>query len=84
MTQAKWNATLYEEKHAFVWNHGSELIDILAPQANERILDIGCGTGQLRTCTTLVVKMIILIYIFKLGNIYRSMKAKKSGGNRLK
>jgi trans-aconitate 2-methyltransferase len=47
MTQEKWNAALYENKHAFVWNHGSDLIDILAPQLNEKILDLGCGTGQL-------------------------------------
>ena len=44
---AKWNANLYEDKHAFVWKYGAELLPLLAPQSSERILDIGCGTGHL-------------------------------------
>jgi trans-aconitate 2-methyltransferase len=42
-----WNATLYEHRHSFVWRSGEDLIDLLQPQPNERILDAGCGTGQL-------------------------------------
>jgi trans-aconitate methyltransferase len=47
MLQNNWNATLYEGKHAFVWQYGEDLLHLLSPQPNERILDIGCGTGQL-------------------------------------
>ncbi|WP_155590752.1 class I SAM-dependent methyltransferase [Lysinibacillus cavernae] len=43
----KWNAHLYDEKHDFVSKYGTSLIDLLAPQKNELILDVGCGTGDL-------------------------------------
>jgi trans-aconitate 2-methyltransferase len=43
----RWNANLYENKHSFVWQYGNDLIEILAPQPQEKILDLGCGTGQL-------------------------------------
>ena len=42
-----WDAELYEAKHAFVWQLAEGVLELLAPQSGERILDIGCGTGQL-------------------------------------
>ncbi len=45
--QPQWNADLYQDKHAFVWQYGSDLVTLLAPQPGEKILDLGCGTGQL-------------------------------------
>lgn len=47
MTQQSWNTTLYQDKHAFVWQYGESLLELLAPKPGERILDLGCGTGQL-------------------------------------
>jgi trans-aconitate methyltransferase len=44
---ASWNSSLYEERHSFVWKYGADLLPMLAPQPGERILDLGCGTGQL-------------------------------------
>src|SRR5579863_1826995 len=47
MAKTGWNPTLYDARHAFVWEKARGLIDLLAPQPGERILDLGCGTGQL-------------------------------------
>ena len=42
-----WDAQLYNEKYAFVYDYGKGLIELLAPQQHERILDLGCGSGEL-------------------------------------
>lgn len=42
-----WNSELYQSSHAFVWQFGRDLLAMLGPKPNERILDVGCGTGQL-------------------------------------
>lgn len=42
-----WNASLYDQKHDFVSKFGGSLVDVLAPKEGERILDVGCGTGDL-------------------------------------
>jgi trans-aconitate methyltransferase len=47
MSQTCWDANLYENKHSFVWQYGESLLELLAPQKGEFILDLGCGTGQL-------------------------------------
>jgi len=45
--KTSWDAELYEANHAFVWQLGQGGIDLLDPKPGERILDLGCGTGQL-------------------------------------
>jgi len=46
MTQA-WNPVDYQEKGSFVPVLGEPLLDLLAPMAGMRVLDVGCGDGAL-------------------------------------
>ena len=43
----KWNADKYNKHADFVSNLAFPVIELLDPQANERILDLGCGDGTL-------------------------------------
>ncbi len=47
MPDNNWNAALYDQKHAFVFEYGRGLLALLEPQEGEKILDLGCGTGHL-------------------------------------
>ncbi len=43
----RWDTGRYQARHSYVFAYGEELIELLEPQAGEKILDLGCGSGQL-------------------------------------
>ncbi len=46
MPNLRWDAELYDTRHAYVSALGADLVDLLAPRPAERVLDAGCGTGD--------------------------------------
>jgi trans-aconitate methyltransferase len=47
MTAERWNPAAYARHARFVSDFGVAVVDVLAPRAGERILDLGCGDGAL-------------------------------------
>lgn len=43
----EWSAQIYADNARFVADLGSPVLELLSPQAGERILDLGCGDGAL-------------------------------------
>lgn len=41
-----WDPALYDGRHAFVTHAGQALLDLLDARPDERVLDLGCGTGH--------------------------------------
>ena len=53
LTQQTWNPRHYDRAGAFVPQLAADLIELLAPQAGERVLDLGCGPpGRSRSGST--------------------------------
>jgi SAM-dependent methyltransferase len=42
-----WNPPEYSRRHAYVFEYGGDVVKLLDPRPGERILDLGCGAGQL-------------------------------------
>lgn len=42
-----WDPERYDTDHAFVSEYGEDIVRLLAPAPDERVLDLGCGTGHL-------------------------------------
>src|SRR5690606_11462865 len=43
----EWNPNLYDNKMGYVSSFGKGVVELLQPTKGEKILDIGCGTGDL-------------------------------------
>ncbi|NOU92185.1 methyltransferase domain-containing protein [Paenibacillus sp. LMG 31456] len=50
----EWNAGLYDSKIGYVSRLGKGVVELLNPQPGERIVDLGCGTGDL---TNVIVQL---------------------------
>ena len=42
-----WQASAYDQQCDFVYEYGEGVLEWLDPQPDERVLDVGCGTGHL-------------------------------------
>jgi SAM-dependent methyltransferase len=47
IVEQRWDPARYQRNAGFVARLGEPLLDLLAPQPQERILDLGCGDGAL-------------------------------------
>ena len=47
MANDKWSSEKYVKNASFVANLGNPVIDLLDPQPNDHVLDVGCGDGAL-------------------------------------
>ncbi|MED1439811.1 methyltransferase domain-containing protein [Aeribacillus composti] len=77
MKKDSWNAALYDAKHSFVSKFGEHLLDLLEPKKGERILDLGCGTGDL--AWKLYELGVDVVGIDKSENMINQAKAKYPG-----
>lgn len=47
MNEQQWDPQQYAAHARFVADYGMDVVDLLAPQAGESVLDLGCGDGAL-------------------------------------
>ncbi|AXR79169.1 class I SAM-dependent methyltransferase [Natrarchaeobaculum sulfurireducens] len=45
--EPEWDSSAYDDAHSFVYEYGADVLDLLEPTPDERVLDLGCGTGHL-------------------------------------
>src|SRR6266545_2212440 len=47
VANVNWAVATYDSAFGYVSAHGAPLIDLLDPQPDEKIIDLGCGAGAL-------------------------------------
>ena len=55
----EWNSALYDKKHDFVAEYGKGLLEFVPRNAEQSILDLGCGTGILTAQLADLCKRIV-------------------------
>ncbi len=59
MNTKDWNPDLYNDKHSFVYEFGSNLIELLTLKNIDHVLNLGCGSGQLTNEISKHVKLVV-------------------------
>lgn len=73
---SKWNAEDYEKNSAAQQRWGEALIDRIAFQENERVLDLGCGDGKLSARIAVRVPTGCVVGVDKSGDMIRLAQEK--------
>src|SRR5260221_3764925 len=61
MATQQWNPETYEKNARFVSDLGACVVDLLAPRAGERILDLGCGDVALTEMLVAAVCTVVAV-----------------------
>lgn len=72
MSQQKWDAAEYVKHASFVTSLASDVVELPNPQSGEKILDIGCGDGELTA--VLQAKGCLLVGIDASASMIESAK----------
>ena len=69
-----WDSKDYDSKYEFVSRYGEELLSLLRAEKEERILDLGCGTGDLTHLISRKAKEVV--GLDKSSNMIRTARTK--------
>ncbi|EEC45129.1 predicted protein [Phaeodactylum tricornutum CCAP 1055/1] len=56
----EWDVDRYQGQHSFVWKLGSSLLELIQVSDGQRILDVGCGSGELTQALSHLAKNLVV------------------------